>query len=41
MRFAYHNHDFEFMRVGDQTGLDVLLSTTDPALVDIYLCANF
>ena len=37
MRFAYHNHDFEFMKVGDQTGMDVLLSKTDPALVDFEM----
>jgi sugar phosphate isomerase/epimerase len=37
LRFAYHNHDFEFMRVGDGTGLDVLLSKTDPALVDFEM----
>jgi sugar phosphate isomerase/epimerase len=37
MRFAYHNHDFEFMKIGDGTGLDVLLSKTDPALVDFEM----
>ena len=37
MRFAYHNHDFEFVKVGDQTGLDVLLSKTDSALVDFEM----
>ena len=34
LRLAYHNHDFEFMKVGDVTGLDVLLSKTDAKLVD-------
>jgi sugar phosphate isomerase/epimerase len=37
LRFAYHNHDFEFMKVGDSTGLDVLLAKTDPALVDFEM----
>lgn len=37
LRLAYHNHDFEFMPVGDATGLDVLLSRTDPALVDFEM----
>ncbi|MEP6731073.1 MAG: sugar phosphate isomerase/epimerase [bacterium] len=37
MRFAYHNHDFEFMKVGDGTGLDVLLTKTDPSLVDFEM----
>ena len=37
MRFAYHNHDFEFMRAGEGTGLDILLSKTDPALVDFEM----
>ena len=37
LKFAYHNHDFEFMRVGDVTGLDVLLSKTDPKLVDFEM----
>lgn len=37
LRFGYHNHDFEFTRVGDGTGLDVLLSKTDPALVDFEM----
>lgn len=40
LRFAYHNHDFEFVRVGDVVPFDVLLAATDPALVsfemDVY-----
>jgi len=40
LRFAYHNHDFEFRRIGDVVPFDVLLAETDPALVsyemDIY-----
>lgn len=41
MKFAYHNHNFEYQAVaGGQTGYDVLLRETDPALVyfeqDLY-----
>jgi len=40
LRFAYHNHDFEFKKMDGQTPLDVLYSSTDPSLVnfemDIY-----
>lgn len=40
LRFAYHNHDFEFAPLGGTTGYDVLLKETDPKLVffemDIY-----
>jgi sugar phosphate isomerase/epimerase len=41
LKLAYHNHDFEFKDWGGgQTGFDVLLKETDPALVffemDIY-----
>ena len=40
LRFAYHNHDFEFRRTGDVIPFDLLLAETDPALVsyemDIY-----
>lgn len=38
--FAYHNHDFEFVRTGGVLPFDLLLERTDPALVkfqmDIY-----
>lgn len=38
LRFAYHNHDFEFAALpGGRTGLDVLLAETNPALVDFEL----
>jgi len=30
MKFVYHNHDFEFKRFGDKTGMDILLGNTDP-----------
>src|SRR5687768_3410205 len=40
LKFAYHNHDFEFRTVGGLVPFDVLLAETDPALVsfemDIY-----
>jgi sugar phosphate isomerase/epimerase len=40
IRFGYHNHAFEFERFEDQTGYDILLNATDPALVffqaDLY-----
>ena len=40
IRFGYHNHAFEFERFEDQTGYDILLNETDPALVffqaDLY-----
>ncbi|NUQ04711.1 MAG: sugar phosphate isomerase/epimerase [Anaerolineae bacterium] len=35
LRFAYHNHDFEFERAADgRVGLDVLFETADPDLVE-------
>ncbi len=40
LRLAYHNHDFEFERIGNSFLFDVLLRETDPALVhfemDVY-----
>ena len=33
LRFAYHNHDFEFRAVGNELPFDVLLAETDPGLV--------
>jgi sugar phosphate isomerase/epimerase len=41
LKFAYHNHNFEFQGVaGGQTGYDILLNETDPELVffeqDLY-----
>lgn len=37
LRFAYHNHDFELARVADGTGLDILISRTDPTVVDFEM----
>ena len=37
LRFAYHNHAFEFESAGGQVPYDVLLDETDPALVEFEL----
>jgi sugar phosphate isomerase/epimerase len=37
LRFAYHNHDFEFELLEGETPYDVLLAETDPALVAMEL----
>src|SRR5207237_6016358 len=37
LRFAYHNHDFDFMPVEGRRPLDLLLESTDPALVSFEL----
>ncbi len=37
LSFAYHNHEFEFARVGDTNGHAVLLKECDPALVHFEL----
>ena len=37
LRFAYHNHAFEFESIDGQVPYDVLLDETDPALVDFEL----
>jgi len=33
MKFAFHNHNYEFRQFGDTTGFDTLLAKTDPKLV--------
>lgn len=33
MRFAFHNHDYEFADYGGKTGYDTLVEETDPKLV--------
>ncbi len=33
MRFAFHNHNYEFQDLKGTTGFDILLKETDPALV--------
>jgi sugar phosphate isomerase/epimerase len=44
LKFAYHNHNFEFVPVGGQIPLDVLLANTQPGLVsyelDVYWITN-
>lgn len=37
LKFAYHNHDFEFAKAGKATALDLLLARTDPKLVDFEM----
>jgi sugar phosphate isomerase/epimerase len=40
MRFAFHNHNYEFQDLKGTTGFDILLKETDPELVwlemDVY-----
>ena len=33
LRFAFHNHNYEFRRFGETTGFDILVAHTDPKLV--------
>jgi sugar phosphate isomerase/epimerase len=35
--FGYHNHNFEFVKLGDRTGLDILVAESDPAYVAFEL----
>ena len=37
LKMAYHNHDFEFKSMSGKTGYDILLSQTDPKLVDFEM----
>jgi sugar phosphate isomerase/epimerase len=37
LRFAYHNHDFEIRPIDGTRPLDLLLTSTDPKLVDFEL----
>ena len=37
LRFAYHNHDFEFKRVDGILPFDLLLAETDPELVSFQM----
>jgi sugar phosphate isomerase/epimerase len=40
LKFGYHNHDFEFVKIDDTTGYDLLLRLTEPGSVtfeaDLY-----
>lgn len=33
LTFSYHNHSFEFVRFGQQTGLDIIYADSDPRYV--------
>jgi sugar phosphate isomerase/epimerase len=37
IRFGYHNHDFEFIKVEDQVPYDVMLKELDPKLVSMEI----
>ena len=37
LRFAYHNHDFEFREIEGVVPFDILLRETDPSLVDFQI----
>jgi len=37
LNFGYHNHDFEFAPVDGTTGYEILMTRTDPKLVDFEL----
>jgi sugar phosphate isomerase/epimerase len=37
LKLGYHNHDYEFIKYGSQTGYDILLQNTNPALVDFEM----
>ena len=37
LTFSYHNHDFEFARLGETTMWEVLVRETDPSLVHLEL----
>jgi len=42
LQFAYHNHNVEFRKFeGGQTGFDILLKETDPALVKLEIDAGW
>lgn len=37
LEMAYHNHDFEFLKIGDGTGYEILLAETDKSMVQFEL----
>lgn len=37
IKIGYHNHDFEFAKIGDTTGYNIMLNETDKKLVDFEL----
>lgn len=37
IKFGYHNHNYEFVKVGNRTGYDILVAESDPAHVSFEL----
>lgn len=37
MTFGFHNHNYEFRRFGNQTGLEILMGNSDPKLVKLEM----
>jgi sugar phosphate isomerase/epimerase len=37
LKLAYHNHNFEFVKIGETTGYEILLKGTDPNLVQFEM----
>jgi sugar phosphate isomerase/epimerase len=37
IKFGYHNHNYEFVRVGNRTGFDILVQESDPTFVSFEL----
>lgn len=37
IKFGYHNHNYEFVKVGNRTGFDILVEESDPASVSFEL----
>ncbi|MFW6264860.1 MAG: sugar phosphate isomerase/epimerase family protein [Bacillota bacterium] len=37
LQFVYHNHNFEFRKFGDKTGMDILFEESDPEVFDFEL----
>lgn len=41
LRLAFHNHGWEFQKVGESTGFDLLMESTDPAVVEFEMDCAF
>jgi sugar phosphate isomerase/epimerase len=39
--FGYHNHNFEFAKVGNRTGFDIMVTESDPEFVSFELDAGW
>jgi sugar phosphate isomerase/epimerase len=37
LKFGFHNHNYEFAKLGGTTGFDILMENTDPKLVSLEL----